>query len=72
MFAELLLYGPIVAAGFYLVYAWITLNDDYFVKRNIPHLEPKFLVGNLIGLFANRYNPMDFFSSVYNKFPGAK
>lgn len=72
MFVTLLLYGPITAAALYVLYKWITLNNDYFAKRNLPHLEPVFLVGNLIGLFANRYSPMDFLISIYNRFPGAK
>lgn len=72
MIATLLLYGPIAAATLYVLYKWITLNNDYFAKRKIPHLEPTFLLGNLVGLFANRYDPMDFLISVYKKFPGAK
>lgn len=72
MFLTLLLYGAITASALYVLYKWITLNNDYFVKRKIPHLEPTFFVGNLVGLFMNRYNPMDFIISIYNKFPDAK
>lgn len=72
MIATLLLFGPVTVATLYLLYKWITLNHDYFVKRNLPHLEPQFLIGNLVGLFANRYNPMEFFKDIYDKFPGAK
>lgn len=72
MFATLLLYGPLTAIALYLLYKWITLNNDYFTKRNIPHLKPKFFIGNLSGLFMNRYNPMEFIKAIYDKYPGAK
>lgn len=72
MFVELLVYAPVTAVTLYVLYKWITLNDDYFVKRNLPHLKPKFLIGNMFGFFTNRYNPMEFLISVYTEFPGAK
>lgn len=72
MFLALLMYGWTTATALYVLYKWATLNNEYFVKREIPYLRPTFLVGNFVGLYMNRHNPMDFLISIYNKFPDAK
>lgn len=56
----------------YGIYKWATLNDDYFVKRNVAHLKPSFLVGNTGGLFMKQYRPNEFFQNLYNTFPSDK
>lgn len=61
--AVLILYG---------IFKWITINHDYFKSRGIAALEPKFLVGNTIGLFLSRERLDEFLTGIYNKFPNEK
>lgn len=56
----------------YGIYKWATLNDDYFVKRNLAHLKPSFLIGNTGGLFMKQHRPNEFFQNLYNAFPKEK
>lgn len=56
----------------YGIYKWATMNDDYFVKRNIAHLKPFFLVGNTGGLYMSRYRPNEFYLNLFNTFPKEK
>ena len=73
MWLELIFYtlfGGIVLI--YAFYKWATVNKDYFSKRRIKQLEPTFLVGNTFGLFANRYDPTEFFDSIYYRFSKEK
>lgn len=50
-------------------YIWATLNNDYFLKRNLKFLKPKFLVGNTGGLFLNKYTATGFAQKLYQAFP---
>lgn len=51
MLNELLL--GIIGSLAYSFYKWVTLNNDYFEKRNIKYMKPKFLVGNIAELYSD-------------------
>lgn len=72
MLSELLFYAIINGALLYIFYKWATQNNEYFVKRKLKHLEPKFLIGNLLGLFFKRHRPAEFMDSLYYRFPTEK
>lgn len=68
MFGELLLLVAISLIT-YAFYKWATINYDYFEKRNIKCMKPKFLVGNTGGFFLNKYTAHEFSLKIYNAFP---
>lgn len=72
MLSELLFYGSISGTLFYLFYKWVTANKEYFLKRKLKHLEPKFLIGNTTGLFLKQYTPEKFIDAMYYRFPTEK
>lgn len=72
MFAELIFYTLIGVTVCYTFYKWATINNEYFTKRNLKHIKPRFLFGNTIGLFTNRYTPADYTNSIYVRFPKEK
>lgn len=49
----------------YAIFKWITLNNDYFVKRGIPHLKPYPIFGNTFGLFSRQYSMYEFVENLY-------
>lgn len=53
----------------YAFYKWMTINHDFFEKRNIKHLKPKFLVGNSGGILLNKYTAPEFSLKLYQSFP---
>ncbi|XP_031624489.1 probable cytochrome P450 9f2 [Contarinia nasturtii] len=68
MFGEFLL----VAAVSFLIYAfykWATINNDFFERRNIKYMKPKFLVGNVSGTYINKYTGAEFANELYQAFP---
>ncbi|XP_031640250.1 probable cytochrome P450 9f2 isoform X2 [Contarinia nasturtii] len=67
-----LLISILIGSLFYLFYKWATANNDYFVKRNILHLKPVFLVGNTLDLFLFRSYPAKWLESTYHRFPNEK
>lgn len=72
MWLELASYGIVSGILFYIFYKWATVNNDYFAKRHMKYLEPRFLVGNTLGLLTLQYIPLDFFDSIYYRFPNEK
>lgn len=68
MLAELLLSTAITLLA-YAFYKWAVINNDYFEKRNVKFMKPKFLVGNTGGLFMNRYTATEYAMMIYNAFP---
>lgn len=72
MFSESLIYITISGSLFYIFYKWATVNKEYFLKRNLKHLEPKFLIGNMLGLFVKRHRPSEFMDSLYYRYPREK
>lgn len=53
----------------YVIYKWATANNDFFEKRNLKYLKPKFLLGNTGGIFLNQYSGADFCDMMYKPFP---
>lgn len=68
MIAEVLL-SIVVGLFSYAFYKWATLNNDYFEKRNIKFMKPKFLVGSFGGLFMNKYTATELAELFYEPFP---
>lgn len=64
-----LLYFVGISLIIYSFYKWATQNNDYFKRRGLPHMKPKFLIGNTGGLFMRQYAAYDFVRELYNKFP---
>lgn len=56
----------------YAFIKWATLNDKYFVERNLPHLKPTFLLGNSGGLLLQNTTAADHMRSLYNSFSTEK
>lgn len=56
----------------YVFYKWATVNNDYFVKRNIKHIKPTFLVGHTMGWLLRRYTPDEFMNWLYYYFPNER
>lgn len=69
---DLLLYAFVGGILLYAFHKWATVNEDYFAKRKMKYLDPKFLVGNTLGLFTLRYIPSEFLDSIYYRFPNEK
>lgn len=46
-------------------YKWATLNNDYFKKRNIEYMKPRFLFGNTGGQFIKKYTVAEFMQKLY-------
>lgn len=72
MWSDFVFYAVFCGTAFYAFYKWATVNNEYFLKRNLKHLEPRFLIGNIFGLFLKRYTPPDFMDSIYYRFPREK
>lgn len=68
MLAELLL-STGLALFAYAFYKWATIQNDFFQKRNVKFLKPKFLIGNTGGMFSNQYTATEFAHMLYNSFP---
>lgn len=68
MLSELLLLAVIFLFSL-AFYKWATLNNDYFERRKIKYLKPKFLVGNTGGILLNRYNAAEISQMIYQQFP---
>lgn len=62
----------VLAAIGFLIYKKGTKNGDYFSKRNIPHVNPKFLLGTTGGFFMKQHRPNEFYQRLYNSFPKEK
>lgn len=65
----------------YVLYAAVFLSIAYYVstsshdkwrKLNVPYVKPLPLFGNSMNLFLSREHPLDFFTGIYNRFPGEK
>lgn len=50
-------------------YQWATLNNDYFEKRNMKYMKPKFLLGYAGEFFFGRRTLAAFAQELYQAFP---
>lgn len=53
----------------YALYKKLTENDDYFKKKGIPFIKPKFF---LTSLFLKKKSPQEKLMEQYNSFPEAR
>ncbi|XP_031624496.1 probable cytochrome P450 9f2 [Contarinia nasturtii] len=68
MLGEILLIATVGLIS-YAFYKWATINNDFFERRNIKCMKPRFIVGNTGGLFTNKYTVTEFAQKLYNAFP---
>lgn len=68
MFGELLLILSF-SLILYAFYKWATINNDYFERRNIKYMKPKFLVGNTGGAYVKKYTGAEYATRLYQAFP---
>lgn len=68
MFDGFLIYAAIALFA-YAFYKWATVNNDFFKKRNLKFIKPKFLVGNTGGFFLNMYTAPEYCDMLYQEFP---
>lgn len=68
MFGALLLFAAILLIVFALM-QWSTPDNEYFKKRNIKYMDPKFMFRFAIGLFTNKYTATEFAQTLYQVFP---
>ncbi|PNF38480.1 hypothetical protein B7P43_G03993 [Cryptotermes secundus] len=65
-----LIFGLI--ACLYTAYRYITGNNDYFTKRNVPYIKPTFFFGSVKSLVLRRTSLCDHVIAVYNQLDGHK
>ncbi|KAJ6643387.1 putative cytochrome P450 9f2 [Pseudolycoriella hygida] len=51
----------------YVLYKWLTRNDEFFLKRGIPYEKPLPIVGNLLELVLQRKSFVDVIQRIYVK-----
>lgn len=69
---DLLLLLLVIGLIGYAVYKCGTMNEDYFTKRGLNYMKPKFLIGNMTEFFLGKYSMYDFVCNVYSKCPQDK
>lgn len=52
-----------------LFYVWLNHKLDYFRKRGIPFLKPRWLMGETVEVLFHRYSPHEFAVKLYKSFP---
>ncbi|XP_025192941.1 cytochrome P450 9e2-like [Melanaphis sacchari] len=55
-----------------IAYYFSTYTHDKWRKLNVPHIPPLPLFGNSMKMILTLEHPIDFYSGVYNRFPGKK
>jgi cytochrome P450 family 9 len=56
----------------YIAYRYITRNNDYFSRRNVPYIKPTFLFGNIGPVFMRKISMLDHANKLYNELDGHK
>lgn len=51
---------------------WATLNNGYFAKRGMAHLQPTIFFGNTGGFFLKQHRANEYFDWLYKQFPNEK
>ncbi|XP_055301643.1 probable cytochrome P450 9f2 [Sitodiplosis mosellana] len=72
MLSNSMFYALVGVTVLYAFYKWATANQNYFMRRNMKHLKPTFLIGNTLKFNAKRTNPVKWLNSVYYKYPNEK
>lgn len=68
MIGVLLLFVAIFLLS-YKFYKWGTLNNDFFERRNIKYLKPKFLIGSSGPTLLGKLTGVELAQKLYNAFP---
>ncbi|GFG34391.1 hypothetical protein Cfor_10820 [Coptotermes formosanus] len=66
----LVLAGLIVCL--YITYRFITRNNDYFSKRNVPYIKPTLVFGNTLSVFMRKVSMHEFVIQLYSQLDGHK
>lgn len=69
---EFLLIVAAVSLILYAFYKWVTINNDYFVRRNIKCMKPTFFIGNMIDMYFNICTGAEFANKLYQTFPNER
>jgi len=56
----------------YITYRFITRNNDYFKKRNVPYIKPTLLFGNTLRVFMRKVSVHDSVIELYSQLDGHK
>jgi hypothetical protein len=67
-----MVYLAMFAGAVFLLYKWLTNNNDRFGKQGIPHIKPSPIIGNLWPLVARKEGIFEFVDRYYNSFTKAK
>lgn len=62
----------IAIAVVYVLYKWLTKNDDYFLKKGIPFEKPLPIFGNFLGFMMQRETLIDIMQRNYDKYKKSK
>jgi hypothetical protein len=62
----MLFWFAIIAVAFYLLYKWMTANNDYFEKRGVAFIEPMSLIALIYNVIFNQMSMPDLVDKVYN------
>jgi hypothetical protein len=61
-----------IVAMLFLIYKFVTRNDDYFVKKGIPFSKPTFFVGSRMDLILRNKSIIQVICDWYNEFRDEK
>lgn len=68
MIIELLILSVILIG--WTFYKWATVNNDYFKRRNVKYMKPKFLFGNTGERFSKNHDALEYNNEmIYKAFP---
>jgi cytochrome P450 family 9 len=56
----------------YVTYRFITRNNDYFAKRNVPYVKPTLVFGNTLRVFIRKVSVHDSVIELYSQLDGHK
>ncbi|PSN50995.1 hypothetical protein C0J52_08595 [Blattella germanica] len=62
----------VIIVCLYVIYRYVTKNDDYFKKRNVPYLKPTFYIGNVLPVLTKKRSTTEHIIWLYNQFEGHK
>lgn len=69
---DLVLLFTAVGLIIYSFYKYVTRNNDYFKKRGIPFIKPKFLIGSSAEFFFKKITLSELMRRLYNSYPSER
>lgn len=61
-----------IVAISYLLYKWLNKSHDYFEKKGVSFVKPKFLIGNQADMLLRRASLPEIVDKWYKEFPKEK